>query len=156
MARPERFQRAERRKHSAKVLPRIGWREWVVLPELSAIALKAKVCSATLASSLHAFDWSIYTRNRKKYVRFRFHPHQRDSTRVVDAAAPLLEERRLGGETLPVIVTDIEAVGRRWTVDLVLVAKEESGFRLLLGRRALRGRFLVDPGRSYAGGQPKT
>ena len=29
------------------------------------------------------------------------------------------------------------------------------GFRMLLGRQALRGRFLVDPGRSWYGGRPK-
>jgi hypothetical protein len=28
------------------------------------------------------------------------------------------------------------------------------GFRMLLGRQAVRGRFLIDPGRSYQAGRP--
>jgi hypothetical protein len=55
------------------------------------------------------------------------------------------EERR------PVIRTPIEICGQRYEIDLTLTSRDEMGFRLLIGRAALRGRFLVDPGRSFVG-----
>ena len=49
----------------------------------------------------------------------------------------------------------IRLAGRSFEIDLTLVDRSEMGFRMLLGREALRGRFLVDPARSYAGRKPK-
>ena len=37
-------------------------------------------------------------------------------------------------------------------IELSLTNRDEMGFRMLLGRSALRRRFLVDPGRSFLGG----
>ena len=47
------------------------------------------------------------------------------------------------------IRTDLELYGERWPIELSLANRIEMGFRMLLGREALRGRFLIDPGRSY-------
>ena len=38
---------------------------------------------------------------------------------------------------------------------LTLAARDEMGFRMLLGREAVRGRFVVDPGRSYVVSQSR-
>jgi hypothetical protein len=35
-----------------------------------------------------------------------------------------------------------------------LTSRDEMGFRMLLGRRAVRSRFVIDPGRSYLGPRP--
>ena len=39
--------------------------------------------------------------------------------------------------------------GQRFEVELTLSNRALLGFRMLLGREALRGRFVVDPGCSY-------
>jgi hypothetical protein len=54
----------------------------------------------------------------------------------------------------PVILTQVELLGHRWAVELTLSNRDEMGFRMLLGREAIRRRFLVDSGRSYYGGKP--
>ncbi len=36
-----------------------------------------------------------------------------------------------------------------------LTGRDEMGFRMLLGRRTLRHRFVVDPGKSYLGPRPR-
>jgi len=35
-----------------------------------------------------------------------------------------------------------------------LTSRDEMGFRMLLGRRTVRSKFVVDPGRSYLGERP--
>ena len=37
-------------------------------------------------------------------------------------------------------------------IELSLTNRDEMGFRMLLGREALRRRFFVEPGRSFLGG----
>jgi hypothetical protein len=140
--------------------PIIGWREWVSLPELAIPAIKVKVDTGARSSSLHAFDVTTFTRRGKQILQFRVHPFQRDTARTVTATAPLLEYRRVrsssGHATLrPVILTAVEWRGRRWTIELTLASRDQMGFRMLLGRAAIREQFVVDPGRSYLGGKPK-
>ena len=40
--------------------------------------------------------------------------------------------------------------------EMSLAPRADMGFRMLLGREAVRGRFLVDPGRSYIAGEGAT
>jgi len=54
----------------------------------------------------------------------------------------------------PVILTEIELLGERWPIELTLTRRDVMGFRMLLGRQAVRGRFLVHPGRSWYNGRP--
>ena len=136
--------------------PVIGWREWVALPQLGIAAIKPKVDTGARSSSLHAFCVEEFSRNGVTYVRFRVHPIQRDSSLTILAEAEVLEYRNVtssSGErsVRPVIVTDIEALGQRWPIELTLANRDQMGFRMLLGREAIRGRFLVDAGRSFYG-----
>lgn len=132
----------------------IGWREWIALPELGIAAIKPKIDTGARSSSLHAFNIESFDRGGKPWVRFEVHPLQRNSDVAVRAEAAVLEFRHIrsssGHQTLrPVIWTTIRLAGQKWAVELTLAARDEMGFRMLLGREALRRRFVVDPGRSY-------
>ncbi len=136
----------------------LGWREWVALPELGIDAIKAKVDTGARTSSLHAFDLEEFRVGKKKMVRFKVHPEQRDTDRVVETEAPVCDWRRVKSssgqsEMRPVILTAIEVLGVRWEAELTLTRRDEMGFRMLLGRQATRRRFVVDPGASYLGGK---
>jgi hypothetical protein len=132
----------------------LGWREWTALPDLGVRRIKAKLDTGARTSSLHAFRMRRFSRDGEDMIRFEIHPVQRStaSTTVVEAAVK--EERDVkdsGGkvETRPVIETLVELGGQRWPIELTLTRRDEMGFRMLLGRQALRGRALVDPGRSF-------
>jgi hypothetical protein len=147
-------------KKQTALLPVIGWREWIALPDLSIAAVKAKVDTGARSSSLHAFDVEEFHRGGKAYIRFRVHPLQRNSRAFVQSEAELVEYRRVkssgGHETLrPVIVTSVELLGQKWVIELTLASRDTMGFRMLLGRQAVEHRFLVDAGGSFQGGKWK-
>lgn len=135
----------------------LGWREWVGLPALGVRAVKAKLDTGARTSSLHAFKLTAFTRDGIPMVRFEVHPVQRTDAAAVVVEAEVHDERRVrnsGGHTevRPVIITDVEMGGVRWPIELTLTRRDEMGFRMLLGRQAIRGRGIVDPGRSFLTG----
>lgn len=138
--------------------PVIGWREWVGLPDLGVEAVKAKVDTGARSSSLHA--WDLDERQGPEgtvVLRFRIHPVQDDDDHIVEAEAPLVEHREVRSsngerERRPVITTTVVVLGRPFVLELTLSRRDEMGFRMLLGRSAVRRRFLVDAGRSFLGG----
>ncbi len=139
--------------------PVVGWREWVALPELGLDAVKVKIDTGARTSSLHAIRIRTIHRDGIEWVSFDVHPVQRNSRMTVRVTWPLLERRAVrsssGHESVrPVILTDATLLGQRWPIELTLVSRAEMGFRMLLGREALRGRFVVDPGRSFFGERP--
>lgn len=138
--------------------PIIGWREWVGLPELGIETVKAKVDTGARTSSLHAYDIDQFTRGEQSFVRFRVHPEQRNTRLTLQAEAPLVEWRRVRpssghAELRPVITTTVELLGEAWKVELTLTSRDVMGFRMLLGRQAIKRMFLVDPGSSFVGGR---
>jgi hypothetical protein len=132
----------------------IGWREWVSLPALGVDVIKAKIDTGATTSALHAFEIERFRRKRMDYVRFQIHPKQLNSQFVVQAEAPLIEMRLVrssnGYESeRPVISTLLQIFDEIWEIELTLANRDQMGFRMLLGRQALRRRFLVDAGSSY-------
>lgn len=60
-----------------------------------------------------------------------------------------------GEEKRPVIITPIILGNLTWPIEITLTNRDSMGFRLLLGREALRKRFVIDPGHSFLlGAQP--
>lgn len=136
-----------------------GWREWVALPELGIPAIKAKLDTGARSSALHAFDVRRGVDPDGDFVEFAVHPLQRDVRRTVHARARLLGERWVRSSTgrltlRAVIETPLVMGDRWWPIELTLVRRDLMGFRMLLGRQALRRRLVVNPGRSWLAGEP--
>lgn len=141
-------------------LPVIGWREWVELPDFGIKAIKVKVDTGARSSSLHAFDQQLFERDGSEWVRFKIHPVQRKIKKTVKAEAKVLEFRNIRSSSgvsalRPVIIANVTLLGITWPVELTLASRAKMGFRMLLGREAFRGRFLVDAEKSFYGGRPK-
>jgi hypothetical protein len=140
--------------------PVAGWREWVALPDFDVAWIKAKLDTGARSSSIHAFDIEEFDRDGETWVSFAIHPWQRSETDLVRVERPVADRRVVRSSTghedeRYVIATRITVVGRDLDAELMLANRDEMGFRMLVGREALRGAVLVDPGRSYLGGKPK-
>jgi len=143
-----------------KELKTIGWREWIILPDLGVKKIKAKVDSGARTSSLHAFDIKKFTRKGKEFVKFKVHPNQRNSEDEVNCSSPVLEYRKVkssNGQTelRPVILTRVIMMEEAWEVEMTLTNRDEMGFRMLLGRESIRNKFLIHTGKSYLGSENK-
>ena len=138
----------------------LGWREWVSLPDLNVDLIKAKVDTGARTSTLHAFDVELINVSGKDFVKFSIHPNQRDLDKVIECQAPLFDQREVrdsGGhsESRYVIETKIAIGSTVHTAEVTLTNRDNMGFRMLIGRTAMKGQYLVDPGKSYLNGKRK-
>jgi len=139
-------------------LPTIGWREWMSLPSLNIEHIKVKVDTGARTSALHAYYVSPFIREGVDWVRFGIHPIQKNAEIIVECEAPVTDQRIVtdsGGheENRYVIETELILGNNVWTAEVTLTDRDSMGYRMLLGRTAMNGRFLVDPSASYLIGQ---
>ncbi|MBD2857471.1 ATP-dependent zinc protease [Spongiibacter sp. KMU-158] len=137
----------------------LGWREWLELPELGIKQIKAKIDTGARSSSLHAYDIQCETVDGQKWVNFKVHPHQHNDGDPVNCRAPVKDYRQVtdsGGHRSMryVIETTISLGGELLTAEITLADRSDMLFRMLLGRTAMNGRYLVNPASSYCLGKP--
>lgn len=134
--------------------PTIGWREWISLPNLGIDKIKAKVDTGARTSALHAFSLQLFEEAGKEKIRFLMHPLQHNTHDIITCVADVVDKRPVtdsGGHTEEriVIMTPICIAGQTWPIEITLTERENMLFRMLLGRSAIRRRFMVNPARSF-------
>ena len=132
----------------------LGWREWVALPELGIERIKTKVDTGARTSTLHAFSLQPFHEEGRQKIRFDIHPMQHNTQKVISCVADVVDVRWVtdsGGhsEERFVIRTPIVMNNYSWSIEVTLTERDTMLFRMLLARSAIRGRFMVDPARSF-------
>lgn len=135
----------------------VGWREWVEMPEFLVSPLKAKIDTGARTSALHAHGLELISDGDDVLARFEILPTQGNTNESTVVETRVLEQRIVrssngADEMRPVIRTDLTLGSHRWKIEVTLSDRELMGFRMLIGRTALRNRFMVDPNRSYCAG----
>ena len=131
-----------------------GRREWIGFPDLGIADIKAKIDTGARTSAIHAFKVNVVETTNGLRAHFFVHPVQGRRLPQIACEAPIVDERLVASssghrERRYVIETSLRMGSRQWPIELSLANRDEMGFRVLLGRQALRRRLIVDPGRSY-------
>lgn len=137
----------------------VGWREWVGISNLGVEWIKAKIDTGARTSSVHAFAIEEFERDGVDWVRFELHPWQRSADDAVQVAVPVHDRRLVRSssghaEERYVVMLQLRLLDRTVPAEVTLTRRDAMGFRMLIGREALRQGFVVDAAASYRGGKP--
>lgn len=129
----------------------IGWSENVSFPDFKLKNLKAKIDTGAKTSALHAEEIEYVHEKGKKCVKFVV---VNDEGKRKIIRAPLIEERVVKSSTgykttRPVVATTIKLGRHEYEIEITLIDRNLMGFKMLLGREALKGRFIINPARSH-------
>ena len=144
--------------HSKPLKLLVGWQEWCALPKFNLPAIKAKIDTAAKTSALHASEILPFYQHGELYVNFVVPPLQRSQKFAVPCTAMVIDQRTVknsGGhkELRYVVKTQIKLGDIIWTIDITLTNRDPMIFRMLLGRDALKGHSIIDPGQIFCHGK---
>ncbi|MBO3277509.1 ATP-dependent zinc protease [Pseudomonas sp. Milli4] len=137
----------------------IGLREWIALPELGMVGLRAKIDTGASTSCLHASEIVPFQRDGHPWVRFTAHLGTRVQRRH-RCEAPLVTMKTIKSsngqsQTRYVIRTSLALGDRIWPVEFTLACRKTMRYRILLGSKALvQGQLVVNPGLAYVQEKP--
>ena len=139
----------------------VGWREWALLPALAASsAIKAKIDTGATTSAIHVEKLDLHDApDGQALASFELDLTKDGDDRVAVEGHPVVAFRFVKsssghGSYRPVIRTGLQLGTRVFDIDVTLTGRDQMGFRMLIGRAALRGRFHVDPSGSFLQGEP--
>jgi hypothetical protein len=133
----------------------IGWKEYLDLPELGIFRLKAKIDTGARTSALHVDSLAVVETlpDGTAVAEIEIGTDRRGSGRII-ARVNVLGRLRVtdsGGhpEVRPLVETELVLGPVRKRIRVTLSNRSGMLFRMILGRKALEGDFVVDTARKY-------
>ncbi len=136
----------------------IGWCEWVSFPALKIPAIEAQVVMDSKQSILNIFDYSTFKEGEDLIISFGTHPIQNNTDVEIYSVTPVKTRRLVSFEDgsrewCYVIETEMRIGSLKKNIELTLVQREESTFRLHLAPNMIKSLVRVNPHKSYMTGQ---
>jgi hypothetical protein len=136
----------------------IGRREFIDFPDLGLTGIEAKIDTGAYTSSIHCHDIRILASGHQRMVQFRLldpgHPAYEQRIHELPVVKQKIVRSSSGDEENRAIVrTRIRIGGHVYLTDLSLTDRSGMEYPVLLGRKALRKRFVVDVAKVYATGK---
>ncbi|MFK7759673.1 MAG: ATP-dependent zinc protease [Phycisphaerales bacterium] len=134
-----------------------GWRERANLPDWRIRNVRAKLDTGAKTS---AIDVAQYEFIDDTHVRFEIVYREKPTRKTKWVTAEYLRTSKVkpsSGETQERVVclTTIELGGQSFKIEVSLVCRKGMLCRMLIGRSALRNRFLVDSAHKYLQKNPR-
>lgn len=144
--------RLSRKKKAAKL--EIGWCEWIALPGLCDRRILAKIDTGAKTSAIHAHRIRELIVDGRPHVEFYLHPVQKQRRPEYHCLVPIFGRRTIkssnGAEQERIVILARLKLGKREReIELSLANRDDMGFRLLIGRDAMRKNIIIHPSRSY-------
>jgi ribosomal protein S6--L-glutamate ligase len=132
----------------------IGSEEWCVFESLGIPAIKARADSGAKTSSIQATNIKIFSKGVQEWVKFEVNPLQENRSIAIVCEAVLVDRRMVKSssgisEERLVVKTPVTLGGITYDIELTLASRDTMEFRLLLGREAISGRYIVNPALNY-------
>jgi hypothetical protein len=129
----------------------VGWKEHVALPDLKIKSVIAKIDTGANVATIDAANIKFITKNDIKYVKFTV--KKRNNT-IRKTSAPLAGFKRIKSsngdvEKRPYIKTDILMDGITKNIELTLTNRGPMDYTMLIGRKALGRRWVVNPSTGF-------
>ncbi len=127
----------------------IGRRDRIDLPGLGFRNLKAKVDTGAFGSAIHCSSIEVVKRDGRSKLSFVLldpeHPLYKDEVHWADDFREKKVKNSSGtAELRYIITTPVVIFGRQITTDFSLTDRSDMRYPVLLGRKFLRKRFVVD------------
>ena len=126
----------------------LGYIENLELPAFG-ISCRAKVDTGACTSSLHAEKIEIFERDGREWVRFHVHFKKKSAKIDQICEAPVKDTRVItssNGQRSRRYIIESEFLirGQCWIAEISLSHRGTMTYPMLIGRKAISGRFLVD------------
>ena len=146
------------KKNKNSLLIDIGWCEWVSFPALKIPAIEAQVVMDSKQSILNIFNFSTFKEGEDLMISFGVHPIQNYQDVEVYSVVPVKTRRLLSfadgdREWCYVIETEMRIGSMTKNIELTLVNREESTFRLHLAPQTIKSLVKVNQNETYLTGE---
>jgi len=127
----------------------IGSKEWCVFKKLGIPAIQARVDSGAKTSSIHATNIEVFSKEDVDWVRFEVDPIQDNPNIIIKCEAKLVRRKMvkssMGASEERFMIRTLLTLGKNtFSIKLTLASRDTMNYRMLLGREALNGRYLVN------------
>jgi hypothetical protein len=132
----------------------IGWKEYLDFPNWGLHRVRVKVDTGAWNSALDVASYDIEQAEQGPVAHLRLALHPRRPNRIVEVRAPVLRTTMVKHpsgqcECRPLVETVVRLGPVVKAVRLTLTNRSGMRHRMILGRQALAGTFVVDASRKY-------
>lgn len=128
----------------------IGRKDKASFPELGLKNVAIKIDTGAYTSAIHCHNIELRQKNGKELLVFTLLDPSHSQFKQQEFTTEKFSEKRIKNsfghsEKRYVFLTDIRLFGRKYPIELSLSKRGEMKFPILIGRRFLMGKFIVDP-----------
>lgn len=132
----------------------IGSQEWCSFENLNIPSIKARIDSGAKTSSIQSTNIKKFKKGKESWVSFDVNPIQDNLSIVVHCESKIVDVRIVKSSSgitdkRFVILETVQIGNNSFEIELTLANRDGMDFRMLLGREAMKDRFIVDPSKHH-------